>query len=130
MQGRIADEVPALPPWLKTERRRRTRPAAAALEAYGEDFTFDPTGAQTDFGPRLRKLWHKMLKDTFEFKLGKATKKIKIGLGITLADAAKHARFFSQASRPASVALSEANVSWRALPTDIGATIAETYEIR
>jgi V8-like Glu-specific endopeptidase len=128
MEERIADEAPALPPWLRTERRRRTGSAPAALEAYGEDFTFDPTGAQTDFGPRLRKLWHKMLKDAFEANLGVATTAIKDGLKITTADAAKWVRFFSQASRPASVALSEANVSWRALPSRKGPPSRAVYK--
>ena len=63
MEERVSAEARAAPAWLTTETTRRTRSEAAGLEAYGEDFTFDPTGAQTDFGPRLRKLWHKMLKD-------------------------------------------------------------------
>jgi hypothetical protein len=126
-QERIADEATAVPAWLMT-RRRRTRAAVSGPEAYGEDFTFDPTGAQTDFGPRLRALWHKMLKNAFQANLDEATDAIKDGLTISPADAAKQVRFFSQASRPASVGLSEENVSWRALPTRIGPPSRAIYK--
>jgi hypothetical protein len=128
LEERVADQARGVPSWLKSERRRQIRSTATGLEAYGEDFTFDPTGAQTDFGPRLRKLWHKMLKDRFEAKVARATSEIKNGLGITPADAAKQVRFFSQGSRPASVALSAANVSWRALPSRKGPPSHTIYE--
>jgi hypothetical protein len=123
-----ANDAFVAPPWLKIERRSRSRPPGDGFESYGEDFTFDPTGAQTDFGPQLRKAWHASLKKMFEINLDDATSRIANGLGIAKADAAKHVRFFSRASRPASMTLSDANVSWRAFPTSNGPPSPANYK--
>jgi hypothetical protein len=127
-EGREAVDAFVTPPWLKVERRSQSRPQDDDFESYGEGFTFDPTGAQTDFGPQLRKAWHEMLKDMFELNLDEVTSRIATGLGIAKADATKHVRFFSSASRPPSVTLADASVSWRAFPTSGGPPSTTTYK--
>jgi subtilisin family serine protease len=124
----VADDTFAAPAWLKVERRSRSQPKGDGFESYGEAFTFDPTAAQTDFGPQLRKAWHELLKKAFKMNLDEAARRIAMGLGIATADAAKHVRFFSPAERPPSVTLSDANVSWRAFPTSGGPASSKTYK--
>ncbi|OQW33439.1 MAG: hypothetical protein A4E19_03300 [Nitrospira sp. SG-bin1] len=124
----LEDSVEFRPPaWLKVGQRSRSRPAQAESEyasEYAEAFTFDPTGAQTDFGPKLRKAWHTMIQHIFEKKIERATNIIKDGVGITVADAEKHVRFFSPASHSPTIKLTETNVPWRAFPIRFGSPTA------
>jgi hypothetical protein len=136
-EGWVADDKFMSPPWLKVERRSRGPSEAADFAADDEAFTFDPTGAQTDFGPQLRKAWHEMIKEMFRLNLNATlavdgtdgiVAEIAKRLKITEASATKHVRFFSPASRPPSVALSAANVAWRAFPTSGGPASPLTYK--
>ena len=112
----------------KIEERSRSQSGASESEL-SEGFTFEPTGAQTDFGPQLRKAWHRRIQKEFKKNLDLATGKIALGLSISDADAAKHVRFFSPASHAPSVTLSEANVLWRALPTRFGSPSSAIYKL-
>jgi hypothetical protein len=123
-----ADDAFVAPSWLKVEGRSRGQPQRDGLESYGEDFTFDPTGAQTDFGPKLRKAWHELLKKMFDMNLDEAAGRIAVGLGISKADAAKHVRFFSPAKRPPAVTLSDVPVPWHAFPSSGGPPAPATYK--
>ncbi len=115
------------PAWLKIEERTPSRPGQAeSLDS--EDFTFEPTGAQTDFGPKLRKVWHAMIQAAFIMNIDKVTHNIALRLAIADADATKHVRFFSPASRPPAITLSGANVKWRALPTSFGSPSLALYK--
>jgi peptidoglycan hydrolase-like protein with peptidoglycan-binding domain len=128
LDGWVADDKFAAPPWLRIERRSRMRADVADFRADDEAFTFDPTGGQTDFGPKLRKAWHDTMQAMFKLNLDLAATTIANGLGISQADAAKHVRFFSPASRPPSIAFSKANVVWRAFPTSGGPASTATYK--
>jgi hypothetical protein len=110
------------------EERSRSRFELGEFEDT-ENFTFEPTGAQTDFGPQLRKAWHNSIKDKFDDKIKKATEKIRLGLGLTtVADAEKHLRFFSPASQPPTIKLTDVNVTWRAFPIRFGSPTSAIYK--
>jgi V8-like Glu-specific endopeptidase len=127
--GWVADDAFVTPPWLKVGRRSRRAQEDNEFAPDDEGFTFDPTGAQKDFGPQLRKAWHEMLKAAFKLNIDDGIDQIKSKLGLTTAEAAKHMRFFSQASRTPKVTLSAANVPWRAFPTSGGAPSRTTYRL-
>lgn len=127
-QGWVSDDGFVTPPWLKIERRSRRLPEETEFAPEDEAFTFDPTGAQTDFGPKLRKAWHELLKAAFKKNIDEATNEIATRLRISTAAAAKHVRFFSPASRSPAVMLSAKNVPWRAFPTSRGAASPATYK--
>ena len=127
--GWVADDSFVTPPWLKVGRRSRRAQEDNEFAPDDEGFTFDPTGAQKDFGPQLRKAWHEMLKAAFKLNIDDGISQISSKLGLSTADATKHMRFFSQASRSPKVTLSAANVPWRAFPTSGGAPSRTTYRL-
>jgi len=113
------------PSWVKIQERSPTRlgTSRSSHESVdGDDFedseafTFEPTGDLKDFTVDLRKAWHLMIETIFQGHMSKAIKKIADGLSISKTDAAKQMRFFSPASRPPSIALTNTNVLWRAIP--------------
>src|SRR5204863_2834412 len=103
------------PSWLQVSERARRASVDTEFEV-SEAFTFEPTAMLTDFGPKLRKAWHAMMETLFQRKIDLATRKIAFGLSITEADAAKYVRFFSPASRPPSITLTDKSVPWNAFP--------------
>src|SRR5262249_54969810 len=107
-----ADEAETLedltpPSWLRILERAPRPPADVRFEE-SEAFTFDPTAQLTDFSPDLRKAWHSGIEKLFQRKIARATKIIKDGLKVSEAEAADYVRFFSPASRPSSITLTDA----------------------
>jgi subtilisin family serine protease len=115
------------PAWLKVEHRSRDLPEQAEFEDT-EGFTFEPTGAQTDFGPKLRKAWHAMLDAAFNMNVDEATGMIEVGLGIT-AGAKKHVRFFNPAAHSPTIKFTQVNVPWRAFPIGFGSPSPATFKL-
>lgn len=116
------------PSWLKIERRTTPQTAHVPYEAV-EDFMFQPTGGQTDFGPRLRKAWHASIEHMFEKNINDEVIPIIANkLGVSAADAEEQVRFFSPASRPPKISLSRRSITWRAIPSSAGSPSTAVYK--
>jgi len=114
------------PSWLKIEQRARHRYYPSEFEDT-EDFTYEPTGKQTDFGPKLREAWHAMIRASFQMNIGSVTSWIGARLALSDADAARQLRFFSAASHPPGISLTRGNITWRAFPTSSGSPSPAVY---
>lgn|GEM_PF-984953 len=117
-------EEVAAPSWLKIE--QRTTKAARTAHESTEDFIFDPTGEQNDFGPKLRKAWHDMIETTFQMNITEA--KGIIHAAVPGIDEAKQIRFFSPVSRPSKVSLSPKSIPWHAFPQRIASPTPKDFE--
>ncbi len=116
------------PSWLKVEQRGRTRPEPAGYFEATEDFTFDPTGEQTDFGPQLRKAWHDLMRASFVKQMGDAVAFIQTKVSISDAAAAARLRLFNPAAQPSTIKLTGTNIIWNALPRSGGPPSWGVYE--
>jgi subtilisin family serine protease len=117
------------PSWLKIERRTRPKATHGPYEA-AEDFVYEPTGAQTDFGPKLRKAWHESIKTIFQINIDEVTGIIGANLKASgsTADPAEQVRLFSPASRPPTISLSRKNITWRAFPRRVSSPSPSDYK--
>ena len=125
--GWVADNSFVTPP----PGSRSSNEADALRRAEFEDaeaFTFEPTGAQKDFGPQLRNAWHELIKATFKLHLDQGIQKIVNGLG---RQPPRRSICGSSAPRRSrrQITLSEGNVRWRAFPIRYGPPSTATYRL-
>jgi subtilisin family serine protease len=128
--GSVPTTMYAPPSWLKIERRTIPQISLLPYEST-EDFIFDPTGDQNDFGPQLRKAWHAMIESSLHSNIddedigiiGVIASRLPAGV-----DAAKQIRLFSPASRPFTISLSPKNIPWHAFPQRIASPSTKDFE--